>query len=210
VPGSSFTKSANMTRHAANKPVSPAPGIFSPLRYAVFRRIWTASLLSNLGLLVLGVGAAWSMTKISSSTSMVALVQTSLMLPVALVSRPAGAIADMFDRRIVGLVALSIALAGSISLSARPAGVIAGPPICLLFHHWQRNGLVRPAWQASVSEQVPQRRCPAVAIMGSATTLPAALGRRLAASGRAAGGRRIHHERASYICLFIVLFFGVV
>jgi MFS family permease len=46
------------------------------------------------------------MTKISSSTGMVALVQTSLMLPVALVSTPAGAIADMFDRRIVGLVAL--------------------------------------------------------------------------------------------------------
>jgi hypothetical protein len=43
-----------MMRHAANKPVSPALGIFSPLRYAVFRRIWTASLLSNLGLLVLG------------------------------------------------------------------------------------------------------------------------------------------------------------
>src|SRR5271163_4058017 len=97
-----LAKSANMMRHEANKPVSPALGIFSPLRYAVFRRIWTASLLSNLGLLVLGVGAAWTMTKISSSTGMVALVQTSLMLPVALVSTPAGAIADMFDRRIVG------------------------------------------------------------------------------------------------------------
>jgi MFS family permease len=112
--GGYLAKSANLMRHTANTPVSPALGIFSPLRYAVFRRIWTASLLSNLGLLVLGVGAAWAMTKISSSTGMVALVQTSLMLPVALVSTPAGAIADMFDRRIVGLVALSIALAGSI------------------------------------------------------------------------------------------------
>jgi Transmembrane secretion effector len=117
--GSYLAKSANMMRHSGNKPAPPDLGIFSPLRYAVFRRIWTASLLSNLGLLVLGVGAAWSMTKISSSTSMVALVQTSLMLPVALGSTPAGAIADMFDRRIVGLVALSIALAGSISLSVR-------------------------------------------------------------------------------------------
>ena len=87
-----------MMRHEANKPVSPAPGsIFSPLRYAVFRRIWTASLLSNLGLLVLGVGAAWSMTKISSSTSMVALVQTSLMLPAG---RP-GVDTSWRDRRYV-------------------------------------------------------------------------------------------------------------
>ena len=71
-----------MMRHSANKTPPPALGVFSPLRYTVFRRIWTASLLSNIGLLVLGVGAAWAMTKISSSTSMVALVQTSLMLPV--------------------------------------------------------------------------------------------------------------------------------
>src|SRR5271167_64786 len=107
-----------MIRIAANKRSPSSGGIFSPLRYSVFRRIWTASLLSNLGILVLGVGAAWTMTQISSSTNLVALVQTSLMLPVALVSTPAGAIADMFDRRIVGLVALSIALVGSTSLSA--------------------------------------------------------------------------------------------
>ena len=52
--GGYLAKSAKMMRRAANKPVSPALGIFSPLRYAVFRRIWTASLLSNLGLLSSG------------------------------------------------------------------------------------------------------------------------------------------------------------
>ena len=58
-----------------------------------------ASLLSNLGLLIMGVGAAWSMTQMTSSADKVALVQTALMLPVALLSTVAGAIADMFDRR---------------------------------------------------------------------------------------------------------------
>src|SRR4051794_25016116 len=93
-------------------------GILSPLRHAVFRRIWTASLLSNFGLLIMGVGAAWAMTRMTTSADMVALVQTALMLPVAIVSTPAGALADMFDRRIVGLAALVIALAGSLSLTA--------------------------------------------------------------------------------------------
>src|SRR3979409_1594687 len=60
---------------------TPANGILAPLRYAVFRRIWTASLLSNLGLLIMGVGAAWSMTQMTSSADKVALVQTALMLP---------------------------------------------------------------------------------------------------------------------------------
>jgi Transmembrane secretion effector len=144
-----------MMRIAANKRAPSARGIFSPLRHAVFRRIWTASLLSNLGILVLGVGAAWTMTQISSSADMVALVQTSLMLPVALVSTPAGAIADMFDRRFVGIVALSIALAGSISLSALAwLGLVT--PILLLFARFiigSGMALFGPAWQASVSEQ---------------------------------------------------------
>ena len=167
--GGYLAKSANLMRHTANTPVSPALGIFSPLRYAVFRRIWTASLLSNLGLLVLGVGAAWAMTKISSSTGMVALVQTSLMLPVALVSTPAGAIADMFDRRIVGLVALSIALAGSISLSALAWLGVMTPALLLVscFIIGSGMALFGPAWQASVSEQVPAEALPsAVALNG--------------------------------------------
>ena len=183
--GGYLAKSANMMRHEANKPVSPALGIFSPLRYAVFRRIWTASLLSNLGLLVLGVGAAWSMTKISSSTSMVALVQTSLMLPVALVSTPAGAIADMFDRRIVGLVALSIALAGSISLSVLAWLGVMTPALLLVscFTIGSGMALFGPAWQALSANKCQQRRCPRLSrSMASVITSPAALGPRSAAS----------------------------
>ena len=87
-----------------------ADGIAAPLRHSLFRRIWFASLLSNLGLLIQGVGAAWAMTQMASSADRVALVQTALMLPVMLIAMPAGAIADMFDRRIVALVSLSIAL----------------------------------------------------------------------------------------------------
>ncbi len=44
-----------------------ADGVAAPLRHAVFRRIWLASLLSNLGLLIQGVGAAWAMTQMPSS-----------------------------------------------------------------------------------------------------------------------------------------------
>ena len=210
--GGYLAKSANMMRHAANKPVSPAPGIFSPLRYAVFRRIWTASLLSNLGLLVLGVGAAWSMTKISSSTSMVALVQTSLMLPVALVSTPAGAIADMFDRRIVGLVALSIALAGSISLSALAWLGVMTPALLLVscFIIGSGMALFGPAWQASVSEQVPAEALPsAVALNGISYNIarsfgPAIGGVIVASAGAVAA---FITNALLYLPLLIVLFF---
>ena len=210
--GGYLARSANMMRHEANRPAPPTVGIFSPLRYAVFRRIWTASLLSNLGLLVLGVGAAWAMTKISSSTGMVALVQTSLMLPVALVSTPAGAIADMFDRRIVGLVALSIALAGSISLSTLAWLGVMTPALLLVscFIIGSGMALFGPAWQASVSEQVPVEALPsAVALNGISYNIarsfgPAIGGVIVASAGAVAA---FITNALLYLPLLIVLFF---
>lgn len=44
-------------------------------------------------------------------------MQTALMVPVMLIAIPAGAIADMHDRRIVGLVALSVELCGATALT---------------------------------------------------------------------------------------------
>src|SRR4051794_28701520 len=101
--------------------------IAAPLRHAVFRRIWLASLLSNLGLLIQGVGAAWAMTQMTSSADKVALVQTALMLPIMLISMPAGAIADMHDRRVVAMLSLAISLIGATMLTVL-AGFILAPP----------------------------------------------------------------------------------
>ena len=135
----------------------PPKSIFAPLRLVVFRRIWAASLLSNFGLLIMGVGAAWSMTQMTASANMVALVQTASMLPVALVSLAAGAIADMYDRRRVALVALSIGMSGALAMTCL-ALANALTPIVLLalcFAIGSSMALFGPAWQASVSEQVP-------------------------------------------------------
>ena len=90
----------------------------APLRQSQFRRVWGANLLSNFGSLIQGVGAAWAMTQMAASADIVALVQTAVMLPVMLISIPAGAIADMYDRRTVGLVSLSLTLIASVALTA--------------------------------------------------------------------------------------------
>ncbi|MGC5083511.1 MFS transporter, partial [Escherichia coli] len=55
--------------------------------------------------------------QMTAEADKVALVQTALMLPVMLISMPAGAIADMHDRRIVALVSLAIALSGATTLT---------------------------------------------------------------------------------------------
>src|SRR5579864_3741791 len=110
-----------------------ADGVAAPLRHTIFRRIWLASLLSNLGLLIQAVGAAWAMTQMTSSADKVALVQTALMLPVMLISMPAGAVADMYDRRIVSLVSLSISLSGATALSLLAGFHLITPHILLAF-----------------------------------------------------------------------------
>jgi MFS family permease len=146
-----------------------ADGITAPLRHSVFRRIWLASLLSNLGILIQGVGAAWAMTQMAASADKVALVQTALMLPVMLISMPAGAIADMHDRRIVAMVSLSIALVGATVLTMLAWFSLITPNILLSLCFVVGSGmaLFGPAWQSSVSEQVPSETLPAaVALNG--------------------------------------------
>ena len=146
-----------------------ADGITAPLRHSVFRRIWLASLLSNLGILIQGVGAAWAMTQMAASADKVALVQTALMLPVMLISMPAGAIADMHDRRIVAMVSLSIALVGATVLTVLAWFSLITPSILLSLCFVVGSGmaLFGPAWQSSVSEQVPSETLPsAIALNG--------------------------------------------
>src|SRR6201988_5366844 len=81
------------------------PSALSPFSYPVFRNIWIASLVSNFGSLIQAVGASWMMTSIAPSPDMVALVQASTALPIMLLSLASGATADIWDRRLVMLIA---------------------------------------------------------------------------------------------------------
>jgi MFS family permease len=188
-----------------------ADSVGAPLRHAVFRRIWLASLLSNLGLLIQGVGAAWAMTQMTSSADKVALVQTALMLPIMLISMPAGAIADMYDRRIVALVSLSIALCGATALSVLAWLGLVTPQILLAFCFIVGSGmaLFGPAWQSSVTEQVPAETLPsAVALNGISYNIarsfgPAIGGIVVATAGAVAA---FAANAVLYIPLLVVLF----
>ena len=146
-----------------------ADSITAPLRHSVFRRIWSAGLLSNLGLLIGGVGASWAMTQMTPSADKVALVQTAVLLPVMLIAMAAGAIADMHDRRVVGMVALAISLSGATALTVLSWLNLMTPNILLALCFVIGTGmaLFSPAWQSSVSEQVPAEALPAaVALNG--------------------------------------------
>lgn len=144
-------------------------GPFEPLRERSFATIWSSSVLSNFGQLILGVGAAWEMTRLTSSPEMVALVQSALMLPLMLVAVPAGAAADMFDRRKVALAGLGFATLCAATLTTLAALGMTTPWMLLAFCSLIGGGvaLYGPAWQASVREQVSAEHLPAAVALGS-------------------------------------------
>ncbi|MBH5396236.1 MFS transporter [Bradyrhizobium sp. CNPSo 4010] len=186
--------------------------ITAPLRHITFRRIWLAGLLSNMGALIRSVGAAWAMTQMTSSADMVALVQTALTLPVMLIAMPAGAIADMHDRRIVSLISLGIALTGAGVLAVLAWLNMVTPLLLLALCFVVGSGvaLMDPTWQSSISEQVPPDALPAAIALNSisyniARSVGPALGGIVVATAGAVAAFAIN--ALLYLPLMLALFF---
>ena len=125
---------------------------------SVFRAIWIASAISNLGALIQSVGAAWMMTSIADSADMVALVQASVTLPIMMLSLVAGAVADSVDRRKVMLVAQIFMCCVSVASSVCAWLGLITPWLLLMFTFLIGCGTAfnAPAWQASVGDMVPR------------------------------------------------------
>src|SRR3989441_12146162 len=131
---------------------------WSPLRNALFRNLWIASIVSNLGTWMHDVGAGWLMTSLSSSPSMVALVEAADSLPVMLLAMPAGALADIVDRRRL-LIGVQIYFLFVISALAMLTWLELTTPWALLgftFAVAVGTALAMPAWAAVIPELVPR------------------------------------------------------
>jgi MFS family permease len=134
-----------------------------------FRMLWIAALASNFGGLVQAVGAAWMMTTLTESQSMVALVQSSVTLPIMIFSLLAGVFADNFDRRKVMLIAQSFMLIVSILLAIMAYQGLLSPWILLGFTFLIGCGtaLHNPSWQASMGDIVSRDELSAAVSLNS-------------------------------------------
>lgn len=188
----------------------PPVSALSPFRFPVFRSVWIASTLSNLGGLIQSVGAAWMMTSIAESADMVALVQTSITLPIVLLSLFAGAMADNLDRRKVLLGAQLFMLTVSIGLSACAWTGLITPWLLLTFTFLIGCGSAfnGPAWQASVGDMVPRAHLAGAVALNSmgfniARSIGPAIGGAIVAAAGAATAFAVNVF--SYVGLIVVL-----
>jgi MFS family permease len=98
------------------------------------------------------------------------MVQASTSLPLFVLALPAGAFADVFDRRRLLLLTQGWMLVAAAGLALLTAAGITGPVILLAFTFAIGVGTAfnAPAWQAIVPEIVPREALPAAVALNSA------------------------------------------
>jgi MFS family permease len=185
----------------------PASSALAPLREPLFRSLWIAAVISYTGTWMQNVGAGWLMTQLTMSPLMVSLVTAATTLPVFLVILPAGALADLVDRRRFLLITQSWMVVAAALLGILTLEHFVTPWMILLFTFILGLGAVMndPAWQAITPEVVlPENHAPAVALNSVGFNVARAIGPALGGLVIAAAGSGVA------FLLNAVSFFGVI
>jgi MFS family permease/quinol monooxygenase YgiN len=175
-----------------------------------------ASAVSSIGTWMHDVGAAWLMTSLSPSPFLVALMQAASSLPFFLLALPAGAIADVIDRRRMLLFTQAWMLAAAALLGVLTVTHITTPWIllALTFALSIGSAMNMPVWQAIVPELVAKEELSsAVTLSGIVVNLsrsigPAVAGMVIAAAGTAAAGTGAVFllNAASFVGVMLVIY----
>jgi MFS family permease len=152
---------------------------WAPLGEPLFRSLWIAAVVSYTGTWMQNVGAGWLMTQLSDSPLMVSLVQAASAIPVFVAVLPAGALADMVDRRRLLLFTQSWMIVAAAALGVLTLLHATGPWMLLAFTFLLGIGAVMndPAWQAITPDVVsPAQHSSAVALNSAGFNVARAAG----------------------------------
>jgi MFS family permease len=155
------------------------PPALLPLRHPVYARLWFAYIVTSLGTWLQNTGAGWLMTTLSPSPLTVSLVQAATILPFFLLALPAGAIADIVDRRIflIGTQIWTMAAAGVLAAMTIAGMTTPTSLLALTFAIGIGSAMTGPAWGAIVPELVPREDLvQAIALNGVGFNIARALG----------------------------------
>jgi len=162
-------KPAPSTETQAPAAVRAVPGAWAPLQTALFRNLWIATIVSNVGTWMQDVGAGWLMTSLSSSPSIVALVEAADSFPLMLLALPAGALADIVDRRrlLIVIQFYLLLVTGTLGILTLLDMVTAWMLLGFVFVLGVGNAVMLPAWSAIVPELVPHDEMPSAVALNS-------------------------------------------
>lgn len=186
------------------------PSAWSPLGQPLFRALWIATVVSNVGTWIHEVGAGWLMVTLDPHPVMVSLVQAAAALPIFLLALPGGALADIVDRRRYLIYTQLWMLAVAMLLAAVTALGWINAWLLLAFTFALACGaaLNAPAWAATVPELVPRAQLPAaIALNSLGINLARAVGPALAGVLVAAAGPQAAFllNALSFVVVIVVL-----
>ncbi len=145
------------------------PSAQTPLRNRLYRGLFTAQFVSNIGTWMQSVAAQWFLVEGHSSATIVALVQTASLGPTLLLGLFAGVLADLFDRRRLLMFLQTYAVLVGIALATLTYLDSLSPRALLLFTVaiGCASALTAPAWQAIQPEIVPREQIVAASTLSS-------------------------------------------
>jgi MFS family permease len=150
-----------------------------PFRHAAFTVLWTATVVSNIGTWMSNAASGWLMTSLNPDPLIVSLVQVATTLPMFLFALPAGALADMFDRRQLLLVATIGSTVVTTLLAILVWLELVTPASLLIFTFLAgvAGALTAPAWQSTVPQLVQKKELqPAIVLNGIGVNISRAVG----------------------------------
>lgn len=156
---------------------------WSPLRNRIFFVLWMATLFSNIGTWMNDVGAGWLMTNLSPDPVMIAAIQAMTTLPVFLLALPAGAIADIFDKRklLIFVNILMLCAATLLAVLVYFDVISIGWLLLITFVLGSGAAFLGPAWQAIVPSIVePNELKSGIALNSMGINISRAIGPALA------------------------------
>jgi predicted MFS family arabinose efflux permease len=170
------------SRRSTPSASAAAGGRASPwiaFRHSTFTVVWTATVVANIGTWMYNAASGWLMTSLNPDPLTVSLVQVASSLPMFLFALPAGALADIVDKRrflVVSEIVVTVIAAVSAVLVWLD---LINPSILLLFTFLLGAGaaFTAPAWQSIVPQLVPkQDLAAAVASNGVGVNISRAIG----------------------------------
>ena len=130
---------------------------WQPLKSSVFRNLFIAQLVSNIGLWMQSVGAQWYLVDQHAGPAVISLVQTASLAPTLLLSLVAGVLADSLDRKwlLVVMSVYSTAVGVLMAVLAFTGHLNPATLLILTFLLGAGAALSSPAFQAIQPELVP-------------------------------------------------------
>jgi MFS family permease len=167
--------SANGTTASSSKEASS----LTPFRHRTFAVLWGASVISNIGSWMYSAASGWLMTDLNPDPFIVSMVQVATTLPIFLFALPAGALADIVDRRkfLIVVEALYTTVAAIFAAIVWLGAATPGNLLLFTFLMGVGGALTAPVWQSIVPLLVPrQDLSPAVAANSVGVNVSRAVG----------------------------------